>query len=130
MLQTIFSDAEKIGLMQPSCCGSHLYPVRRTPKTRRAPNEIVRALLDKTRREERNGGRGARGRRQGRAADHQAPARPLAVRVPAGPQPSQESRTRTIREACEELLRREPGLRYDEILLRVRAEFAGLQARL
>jgi hypothetical protein len=35
------------------------------------------------------------------------------------------SRRRTIREACEELLRQEPALGYEEILLRVRAEFAG-----
>ena len=35
------------------------------------------------------------------------------------------SKRRTIREACEGLLRQEPALSYDEILSRVLAEFAG-----
>jgi hypothetical protein len=37
------------------------------------------------------------------------------------------SKRRTIREACEELLRQEPALGYDEILARVRDEFAGCE---
>jgi hypothetical protein len=39
--------------------------------------------------------------------------------------PARGPKRRTIREACEELLRQEPALSYEEILSRVRAEFAG-----
>jgi len=95
-------------------------------RTRRTPDEIVRALLDKTI---------EKGATAGEEQAAVAKAEQLIGKhgldrsefkfPPDRSLPAKGSRRRTIREACEELLRQEPALSYEEILSRVRAEFAG-----
>ncbi len=95
-------------------------------RSRRTPEEIVRALLDKTIENGATAGEELAAaakaeqliikHRLDRSAFQFPPdRRPLAART----------KGRTIREACEGLLRQEPALAYDEILSRVRTEFAG-----
>jgi hypothetical protein len=95
------------------------------PRTRRTPEEIVRALLDKTIEKGATAG-------EERAAVEKA-AQLIAkhgldrsqFEFPPNREPAIRSGRRTIRAACEELLRQEPPLSYDDIVERVRAEFAG-----
>jgi Protein of unknown function (DUF2786) len=95
-------------------------------RTKRTPAEIVSALLDKT-------------IENGATAGEELAAVAKAEQLIAkhGLDRSQfqfppdrrlladRSKRRTIREACEELLRQEPALGYEEVLSRVQAEFAG-----
>lgn len=95
-------------------------------RTRRTPEEIVRAVLDKTIENGATEGeeRAAVAKAEQMIAKHRLdrsqyqfpPDRRLLADRP---------KRRTIREACEELIRLEPALSYGEILSRVRAEFAG-----
>jgi hypothetical protein len=95
-------------------------------RTKRPPDEIVRALLDKT-------------IENGATADEEQAAVAKAEQLitkhglersefqfpPDRRLLADRSKRRTIRDACEELLGQEPALGYEEILSRVRAEFAG-----
>jgi hypothetical protein len=95
-------------------------------RTRRTPDEIVRALLDKTIEK----GATAAEEQAAVAKAEQLIAKHRLDRSqfefpPDRMLPANRSKRRTIREACEELLRQEPALVYEEILSQVRAEFAG-----
>jgi hypothetical protein len=90
------------------------------------PDEIVRALLDKTI----ENGATADEERAAVAKAEQLIAKHRLERSgfqfpPDRRQLADRTKRRTIREACEELLRQEPALGYEEVLSRVRAEFAG-----
>jgi hypothetical protein len=95
-------------------------------RTRRAPEKIVRALLDKT---------VEKGATAGEERAAVAKAEQLITKhgldrsqfefPPDRRLPAKGSKRRTIREACEGLLRQEPALSYDEILSQVQGEFAG-----
>jgi hypothetical protein len=94
-------------------------------RTKRTPDEIVRARGQDDR-EGRDGGR----ERAAVAKAEQLIAKHGLHRAQFEFPPDRKvlakgSKRRTIREACEQLLRQEPALSYDEILTRVRAEFAG-----
>jgi hypothetical protein len=95
-------------------------------RTRRAPHEIVRALLDKTVENGATAGeeRAAVAKAEQLIAKHGLDREGFEFPPDRGA-PAERSGRRTIREACEELLRQEPALSYEEILTRVRDEFAG-----
>jgi hypothetical protein len=95
-------------------------------RTKRTPDQIVRALLGKTIEKGATAG-------EERAAVAKADQLILKYELersqfefpPERGLPAKGPKRRTIREACEQLLRQEPALNYEEILSRVRAEFAG-----
>jgi hypothetical protein len=97
-----------------------------TKKPKRTPEEIVRALLDKTL---------ENGCTKGEEAAAVAKAEELilkhglersAFKFPPKREDKRKRKRegRTIRDFCEELLSRKPPLSYDDILAQVRAEFA------
>jgi hypothetical protein len=89
------------------------------------PDEIVRALLDKTIENGATAGeeRVAVAKAEQLIAKHRLDRSEFQFPPDRG-LPAKGARRRTIREACEKLLGQEPALGYDEILTRVRAEFA------
>jgi hypothetical protein len=95
-------------------------------RTRRSPDEIVRALLDKTIENGATAGeeQAAVAKAEQLIAKHGLE-RSTFQFPPDRRLPADRSKRRTIREACEELLRQEPALGYEEIVSRVRAEFTG-----
>jgi hypothetical protein len=95
-------------------------------RTRRTPDEIVRAVLDKTIENGATGGeeRAAVAKAEQLIAKHGLDRLQFEF-PPDRTLPANTSKRRTIREACEELLRQEPALGYEEIVSRVRAEFGG-----
>jgi Protein of unknown function (DUF2786) len=95
-------------------------------RTRRSPDEIVRALLDKTMEKGATAGeeRAAVAKAEQLIAKHGLDRSQFQF-PPDRKIQAKGSKRRTIREACEELLGQEPPLGYEEILSRVRAEFAG-----
>lgn len=94
------------------------------PRTRRTPEEIVRALLDKTIEKGATAGeeRAAVEKAAQLIAKHKLDRSQF--EFPPSREPAVKAARRTIRAACEELLRQEPPLSYDEIVSRVRADFA------
>jgi hypothetical protein len=95
-------------------------------RTKRTPEEIVRALLDKTIEKGATAGeeQAAVAKAEQLIAKHGLDRSQFEF-PPDRSLPAKGPKKRTIREACEGLLRQEPALSYDEILSRVRAEFAG-----
>jgi Protein of unknown function (DUF2786) len=95
-------------------------------RARRTPEEIVWALLDKTIENGATAGeeRAAVAKAEQLIAKHRLDRSQFRF-PPDRTLPANRSKRRTIREACEGLIRQEPALAYDEILSRVRAEFAG-----
>ena len=95
-------------------------------RTRRTPDEIVRALLDKTIENGATAGeeRAAVAKAEQLIAKHRLERSEFQF-PPDRRLLADRSKRRTIREACEELLRQEPALGYEEIVSRVRAEFTG-----
>jgi hypothetical protein len=95
-------------------------------RTRRTPDEIVRALLDKTIEKGATAGeeRAAVAKAEQLIAKHRLERSEFRF-PPDRRLLADRSKRRTIREACEELLGQEPALGYEEILSQVRAEFAG-----
>lgn len=94
-----------------------------TTKTKRTPEEIVRALLTKTI----ENGATAGEERAVIAKAEELIAKHRLDRATFEFPPSREQLTgsrRSIRAACEELLSAEPALSYDDILAQVRSEFA------
>lgn len=95
--------------------------------TKRTPDEIVSALLDKTIEKGATAGeeRAAVDKAEQLIAKHGLDRSRFEFPPGRSPAAKGAGKKRTIREACEELLRQEPAVSYDEILTRVRAEFAG-----
>jgi Protein of unknown function (DUF2786) len=95
-------------------------------RTRRTPEEIVRAVLDKTIENGATKGeeRAAVAKAEQLIAKHRLDRSQFQF-PPDRSLPANRAKRRTIREACEELIRQEPALGYNEILARVRAEFVG-----
>ena len=97
-------------------------------RTRRTSEEIVRAVLDKTIENGATAGeeRAAVAKAEQLIAKHRLDRSKFQF-PPDRSLPANRGKRRTIREACEGLIRLEPALSYDEILSRVRAEFRRLQ---
>jgi hypothetical protein len=94
-----------------------------TTRTKRSPEEIVRALLTKT---IENGATAGEERAVVAKANELITRHRLdrsKFQFPPSREVAARSGQRTIRAACEELLRAEPALSYDDILAKVRAEF-------